>query len=95
MAKVRSQAPSGTELEGSRTETGGESQHLGGRLRRLFPERRGAGVKDSMDQRTNPKFEGRILIEARRGHDTGGWTRKEMLDAMAARMMSRETVRPE
>jgi hypothetical protein len=44
--------------------------------------------KDSMDRRTNPRFDGRILIEARRGHDNGGWTRKEMLAAMAGRMMS-------
>jgi hypothetical protein len=43
-------------------------------------------LKDSMDRRTNPKFDGTILIEARKGHATGGWTRKEMLDAMAARM---------
>jgi hypothetical protein len=45
--------------------------------------------KDSMDRRANPKFAGRILIEARKGHDTGGWTRKEMFDAMAGRMMGR------
>jgi hypothetical protein len=42
--------------------------------------------KDSMDQRSNPKFDGTILIEARAGHASGGWTRKEMLDAMAKRM---------
>ena len=42
--------------------------------------------KDSTDQLRNPKFDGTILIEARAGHASGGWSRKEMLDAMAARM---------
>jgi len=42
--------------------------------------------KDSMDRRTNPRFDGRILIEARAGHGSGGWSRQEMLDAMARRM---------
>jgi len=42
--------------------------------------------KDCMDQRSDPKFDGTILIEARAGHASGGWTRKEMLDAMAKRM---------
>jgi hypothetical protein len=43
-------------------------------------------LKDATDRFADPKFDGRILIEARRGHSSGGWTRKEMLDAMAARM---------
>src|SRR5262249_23561686 len=34
----------------------------------------------------NPKFDGTILIEARKGHTSGGWTRKEILDTMANRM---------
>lgn len=42
--------------------------------------------KDSADKLANPKFDGVILIEARKGHSSGGWTRKEMLDAMAKRM---------
>ena len=42
--------------------------------------------KDSMDKLENPKFDGTILIEARRGHEGGGWSRSEILDAMAARM---------
>ncbi|MBY0460286.1 MAG: hypothetical protein K2V38_23465 [Gemmataceae bacterium] len=42
--------------------------------------------KDSADRLKEPKFDGVILIEARKGHSSGGWTRKEMLDAMAARM---------
>lgn len=42
--------------------------------------------KDSTDKLKNPKFDGRILIEARKGHISGGWTRKEMLDAMAKRL---------
>jgi hypothetical protein len=45
--------------------------------------------KDSMDRRTNPRFDGRILIEARAGHGSGGWSRQEMLDAMARRMAIR------
>ncbi|MCE9564856.1 MAG: esterase [Planctomycetes bacterium] len=43
-------------------------------------------LKDMTDTLEKPKFDGRILIEARKGHDSGGWTRKEMLEAMAARM---------
>jgi len=42
-------------------------------------------LKDTTDTLVKPKFDGRIMIEARKGHDSGGWTRKEMLDAMAAR----------
>jgi hypothetical protein len=49
--------------------------------------------KDSMDRRTNPRFNGRILIEARAGHGSGGWTREEMLDAMARRMANRSRER--
>ena len=52
-------------------------------------------LKDSMDRQTNPKFDGRILIEARAGHASGGWTRKEMLDAMAERMAIRMREPPE
>ncbi|MFO0804603.1 MAG: alpha/beta hydrolase-fold protein [Gemmataceae bacterium] len=33
----------------------------------------------------NPPFDGRILIELRKNHDYGGWTRKDMLSAMAKR----------
>jgi hypothetical protein len=33
----------------------------------------------------NPPFDGRILIELRKNHDYGGWTRKDMLNAMAKR----------
>ena len=42
-------------------------------------------LKDSTDRLQNPKFDGTILIEARAGHSSGGWTRKEMLDTMAER----------
>jgi hypothetical protein len=42
-------------------------------------------LKDATDGFKNPKFDGTILIEARKGHASGGWTRKEMLDAMANR----------
>ncbi|MBA4186460.1 MAG: hypothetical protein C0467_00435 [Planctomycetaceae bacterium] len=41
--------------------------------------------KDATDKLNNPKFDGTILIEARKGHDSGGWTRKQILDAMAER----------
>ncbi|MBX9584083.1 MAG: hypothetical protein K2X87_27605 [Gemmataceae bacterium] len=43
-------------------------------------------LKASAAKLTNPPFDGRIQIEMRAGHTNGGWTRKEMLDAMAARM---------
>lgn len=43
-------------------------------------------LRDSTDQLRDPKFDGTILIEARAGHDSGGWSRKEILDAMAKRM---------
>jgi hypothetical protein len=42
-------------------------------------------LKDATDRFQNPKFDGVVLIEARQGHSSGGWTQKEMLDAMAAR----------
>lgn len=43
-------------------------------------------LKDSTDRLKEPKFDGTIMIEARAGHSSGGWTRKEMLDAMEKRM---------
>lgn len=43
-------------------------------------------LKDATDKFNNPKFDGTILIEARKGHDSGGWSRRQILDAMAARM---------
>lgn len=42
-------------------------------------------LKAAAERFTDPTFDGRILIEMRKGHSSGGWTRKEMLDAMAAR----------
>jgi hypothetical protein len=42
-------------------------------------------LKRTLDKLTNPRFDGRVLIEPRKGHTSGGWTRKEMLDAMAER----------
>lgn len=33
----------------------------------------------------NPPFDGKIAVELRKTHALGGWTRKEMLDAMAKR----------
>lgn len=42
-------------------------------------------LKASLDGQTEPKFDGRILIEMRKGHSSGGWTQKQMLDDMAAR----------
>jgi Putative esterase len=43
-------------------------------------------LKDSTEKLKEPKFDGTILIEARKGHGFGGWTRKEIFDAMAERM---------
>jgi hypothetical protein len=43
-------------------------------------------LKDATERLENPKFDGTILIEARRGHEAGGWSGSEMLDAMADRM---------
>jgi hypothetical protein len=43
-------------------------------------------LKASVGKLKNPKFDGTILIEAQAGHTSGGWTRAEMLDAMAKRM---------
>jgi hypothetical protein len=42
-------------------------------------------LKASVDRFADPRFDGRILIEMRAGHRSGGWTRRQMLDAMAAR----------
>jgi hypothetical protein len=42
-------------------------------------------LKAAADRFADPKFDGTIKVEMRRGHEGGGWTRKEMLDAMAAR----------
>ncbi|WP_439623049.1 alpha/beta hydrolase-fold protein [Gemmata sp.] len=42
--------------------------------------------KDATGALKNPKFDGTVMIEARKGHESGGWTRGEILDAMAARM---------
>ncbi len=43
-------------------------------------------LKQATAQFANPRFDGRITIEAGKGHIAGGWTRTERLDAMAARM---------
>jgi hypothetical protein len=43
-------------------------------------------LADAAARLKEPAFDGTILIEARKGHSSGGWTRKEMLDAMEARM---------
>lgn len=42
-------------------------------------------LKQAADKFTDPKFDGQILIEMRKPHSSGGWTRAAMLDAMAAR----------
>jgi hypothetical protein len=34
----------------------------------------------------NPRFDGFVQVEAKRGHSSGGWSRAQMLDAMAGRM---------
>jgi hypothetical protein len=42
-------------------------------------------LKESVGKLADPPFDGKITVEMRKGHDFGGWTRKEMLDAMAKR----------
>lgn len=42
-------------------------------------------LKAMLSRQTNPTFDGRILIDMRRGHASGGWTNREMLDGMAQR----------
>jgi hypothetical protein len=41
--------------------------------------------KAAVGQLSEPAFDGKVLIELRGTHRSGGWTRKERLDAMAAR----------
>lgn len=41
--------------------------------------------KEAVAALKDPPFDGKILVEVRKPHDYGGWTRKERLDAMAAR----------
>ncbi|HJZ60211.1 MAG TPA: hypothetical protein VKE74_35035 [Gemmataceae bacterium] len=54
----------------------GDDYFLNAAVRRLKP---------AMAKLTDPKFDGTIVIEAGKGHMSGGWSRKQMLDAMAAR----------
>jgi len=42
-------------------------------------------LRDALARKTDPKFDGEIRIELRAGHTDGGWTRRQILDAMAAR----------
>ncbi len=42
-------------------------------------------LKIMLDKKTDPKFDGRVLIEMRQPHTGGGWTNRQMLDAMAKR----------
>jgi hypothetical protein len=42
-------------------------------------------LKATAERFADPKFDGTIKIDMRRGHEGGGWTRKQMFDAMAAR----------
>jgi hypothetical protein len=41
--------------------------------------------KEAAGKLQNPPFDGKIMIELRKIHDYGGWTRQEMLAAMAKR----------
>lgn len=43
-------------------------------------------LKDKTEKLMDPKFDGTILIEARRGHEGGGWTREQKFKAMSERM---------
>lgn len=47
-------------------------------------------LKASLAARSAPRFDGSIQIEMRRGHTSGGWTMKQMLDEMAARAFGPE-----
>lgn len=42
-------------------------------------------LKDAATKFDNPRFDGQITIELGKTHDFGGWTRVQMLDAMAKR----------
>ena len=42
-------------------------------------------LKASLAARSDPPFDGSVQIEMRRGHTSGGWTPKQMLDEMAVR----------
>ncbi|OWK44545.1 alpha/beta hydrolase-fold protein [Fimbriiglobus ruber] len=42
-------------------------------------------LKESMEKQKEPPFDGQILIELRKGHESGGWTDKQMRDDMAVR----------
>jgi hypothetical protein len=42
-------------------------------------------LKATLDKLGAPKFDGQVLIQMRKPHMPGGWTKKEMLDAMAKR----------
>lgn len=42
-------------------------------------------LKASLAKQTSPKFDGTIRIEMRKPHTSGGWTERQMLDAMAER----------
>ncbi len=42
-------------------------------------------LKASLEKQKDPPFDGKIFIEMRKGHGSGGWTSKQMTDEMAAR----------
>jgi hypothetical protein len=42
-------------------------------------------LKPMLEKLDNPKFDGTVVIEPGMGHTSGGWTRTQMLNAMAAR----------
>ena len=42
-------------------------------------------LKAMLDRQTSPTFDGRVLIEMRKPHSSGGWTDREMRDTMAKR----------
>jgi hypothetical protein len=44
-----------------------------------------AKLKPMLESRRNPAFDGRILIEPGRGHESGGWTRTQMFAEMTKR----------
>lgn len=42
-------------------------------------------LKPAVEKLTDPPFDGKIMIEPGKGHTSGGWTERQMLDEMAAR----------
>ena len=60
-----------------------QGPRLGRGRGRLLPEQRRPPAPGLPGEQTDPKFDGDIQIEMRKPHTSGGWTERQMLDAMA------------